>query len=342
MKNFVTPDCKALVFDREKIEAMDNNFDDVFLRQCSFDLRKFCGSTTEGDTALRCLSNSKIIRALQPNCQKIVHERLKEQSRDDRLRPGLLKVCEDDAKQYCEKEYNKIRNRQYGEQQLGAVISSCLRQQLARFNVPISTACKAELSFVILEAEFDIQLDPALYKACKDTIPVHCSNKIVKEGGKFETVLECLKADFYTNQIQDAECAKQLSRITQEALVDIHLDPVLHEACSVDIARICRDVPPGQSRIITCLNDALEVPRIQMSDQCRTKLSERKKLWNVAHDSYNMQFPDSFASAYQAIASHPQRDSILAWFGGMILLIMLVGCCCGRLSKRTSHELKNR
>jgi Golgi apparatus protein 1 len=337
-----SPDCKALLFDREKIEAMDNSFDDELMKKCQFDLRKFCGGTTEGDTALKCLSNSKIVRALQPNCQKIVHERMKEQSRDDRLRPGLLKVCEDDAKQYCEKEYNKIRNRQYGEQQLGAVISSCLRAQLARFNVPISTACKAELSFVILEAEFDIQLDPMLYKACKETIPLHCSNKIVKEGGRFETVLECLKADFYTNLIQDQECAKQLARITQEALVDIHLDPVLHEACSVDIARICRDVPPGQSRIITCLNDALEVPRIQMSDQCRTKLSERKKLWNVAHDSYNMQFPDTFAGAYQAIVSHPQRDSILAWFGGMILLIMLIGCCCGRLSKRTSIDLKNR
>ena len=237
-----------MVFDREKIEAMDNSFDDEFMRQCKFDLKKFCGGTNEGDSAIRCLSNSKIIRVLQPNCQKIVHERLREQARDDRLRPGLLKVCEAEAKQYCASEFNKVRARQYGEQQLGAVISSCLRQQLVQFDAHITAPCKAELSMVILEAEFDIQLDPMLYKACKETIPVHCSNKIVKEGGRFETILECLKADFYTNQIQDQECARQIARVTQEALVDIHLDPSLHEACSLDIQRICRDVPPGQSR----------------------------------------------------------------------------------------------
>uniref|UniRef100_A0A7E4VEA0 Golgi apparatus protein 1 n=1 Tax=Panagrellus redivivus TaxID=6233 RepID=A0A7E4VEA0_PANRE len=338
----LNPECKAVIFDRQKIEAVENAFDDELMRQCKFDLKKFCGATTEGDTALRCLTNTKIIRVLQPGCQKIVRERLREQSRDDRLRPGLLQVCDADARTHCSEAYNKVHSQTYSEQQLGAIVSACLREKLARYNVPISPPCKSELSIIILEAEFDVQLDPMLYKACKNVIPIHCSNKIMKEGARFDTVLECLKADFYTSQIQDQECAKQIARVTQEALVDIHLDPSLHEACSVDMNRLCRDVPPGQSRIITCLMDALDVPRVTISDVCRTKLVERKKLWNVAAQTGSFVLPASLSGIYNAIAAHPERDSILAWFGGAILFVLLVGCCCGRCSKRTSSELKNR
>lgn len=101
---------------------------------------------------------------------------------------------------------------------------------------------------MILEAEFDATLDPQFYKACKATINRHCANAIISKGGNFDSVLECLKADFYTNQISDRKCAEQLVRRTKESLVDIHMDPGLHEACSVDIQRLCADTPPGQSR----------------------------------------------------------------------------------------------
>lgn len=40
----------------------------------------------------------------------------------------------------------------------------------------------------------------------------------------------------------------QVARRTKESLVDIHLDPALHEACSIDVQRICHDTPPGQGR----------------------------------------------------------------------------------------------
>lgn len=67
------------------------------------------------------------------------------------------------------------------------------------------------MSRVILESEFDIQLDPALYKACRAIINRHCSTSILSRGGNFDNVLECLKADFYTGQISDADCARQVS-----------------------------------------------------------------------------------------------------------------------------------
>lgn len=79
-----------------------------------------------------------------------------------------------------------------------------------------------------------------------------------------------------------------------------------------------------------------------MSQGCRTKLTERQKLWNMAHSEYKMELPETFAQAYQAIANHPQRNSILSAIGVLLLLLLCIGCCCGRITKRQYSELKNR
>uniref|UniRef100_A0A915LE40 Golgi apparatus protein 1 n=2 Tax=Meloidogyne incognita group TaxID=654580 RepID=A0A915LE40_MELJA len=285
----LVPDCKALIFAREKIEALDNTFDDELQRSCKFDINRHCPNQ-RGEKVLECLTNMKIIRLLQKDCQRVVQTRMLERTKDDRLNPELLDSCHEEAKQY----------------------------------------------------EFDIQLDPQLYKACKYTISKHCTNTIIGRSGNFDSVLECLKSDFYNNMITDKNCAVQLARRTQESLVDIHLDPGLHEACSLDAQRICANVQPGESRIIMCLVDALRNPQSALSSVCREKLTERNKLWQIAHSEYQMKLPESWSDLANAIAQHPQRSSILTWFGVGLLILLLVGCCCGRLSKRTHQELKNR
>jgi hypothetical protein len=103
-----------MIFAREKIEAIDNTFDDelqvfkipykqttVFLklkRSCKFDIGKYCGNQ-KGEKVLDCLMNTKIVRLLQKGCQKIVQERMLERTRDDRLNPGLLESCHEEAQQ---------------------------------------------------------------------------------------------------------------------------------------------------------------------------------------------------------------------------------------------------
>jgi len=150
----------------------------------------------------------------------------------------------------CPEDYKKINEPQYAKQQLGAIIAYCLRDKFTKFNggIHLSPACKDHVSEVILESEFDIRLDPGLYKACKSTINARCSDTVLSKGGHFDSVLECLKAELYQGRIGDEECNRQMTRRTQESLVDIHLDPGLHEACGTDIQRVCREVVPGQSR----------------------------------------------------------------------------------------------
>lgn len=109
-----------------------------------------------------------------------------------------------------------------------------------------------------------------------------------------------------------------------------------------------------------CLVDALRSPQSALTSNCRAKLTERNKLWQIAHSEYQMKLPESWSDLANAIAQHPQRSSILTWyivylifniyliknyflrFGVGLLILLLIGCCCGRLSKRTHQELKNR
>jgi len=62
-----------------------------------------------------------------------------------------------------------------------------------------------------------------------------------------------------------------------------------------------------------CLVDALRNPQSALSSVCREKLTERNKLWQIAHSEYQMKLPESWSDLANAIAQHPQRSSILTW-----------------------------
>lgn len=89
-----------------------------------------------------------------------------------------------------------------------------------------------------------------------------------------------------------------------------------------------------------CLIDALEVPQIQISTSCRTKLTERRQLWNVAHNQYKILLPESWKDIYQIVNTHPRRDFILTFLFVLTVFLLLVGCLCERFSKRKYSELK--
>lgn len=100
----------------------------------------------------------------------------------------------------------------------------------------------------------------------------------------------------------------QIALRTQEAMVDVHLDPILYQSCGIDIQRVCSGVQPGHSRgtvsengrssaleyykygsqsiiaVIACLMDALEARNPMMTQPCIAKLNDRNKLWKKAHD----------------------------------------------------------
>ncbi|PAV55880.1 hypothetical protein WR25_13801 [Diploscapter pachys] len=341
------PDCKSMVFYREKIEAADNTMDDELQRKCKYDIKKFCGNANP-ENVLPCLSNTKFVRLLQKDCKEVVKERMQEAARDVRLRPGLLNACKADAEKYCHEDMQKIDAKQYGQQILEGVVVNCLREKYRQSfveatRIHLSDDCVNEVTNAIVEAELDPRLDPALYNACKNVINLHCSASVIASGGHFDNVIECLKAEFNKGAISSKDCGKEIARRTQESLVDIHLDPVLHEACALDITRFCNDIPPGNSRVVMCLVDVASGSKSgQMSQNCKGRLEDRNKLWMKAHEEYKLVLPENFQELVSVIANHPNKVSFLGWISAIIFILFLIGCCCGRVTKRTHMELKNR
>uniref|UniRef100_A0A0N5ASS7 Golgi apparatus protein 1 n=1 Tax=Syphacia muris TaxID=451379 RepID=A0A0N5ASS7_9BILA len=331
-------ECQALIFDREKIEALDNEFDDELQKVCRMDIKSYCDGYPE-DEVLKCLTNSKVIRILSPLCQKVVFERMQEQVQDIRLNIPLFEACQKEAEEHCAEDYKKIRDAKYERKMLDGVIIQCLRAKFTA-GVTLSEKCKAEISNVIVESEFDVRLDPPLYHACKEIVIHQCKDHFIRRGFDIYEALECLKEEYRKGAIYDQNCKHEVARRLQEFLSDINLDPILNNACSHDLKVFCDGISPGKSRLIICLLDTLRSSKADlMTEECRKLLEIRSEL-SIKLQKDNL--PNSIADLFSAVNSHPRRTSILAWFSGFILVLFFIGCCCGRASKRIRRELKNR
>lgn len=61
-------------------------------------------------------------------------------------------------------------------------------------------------------------------------------------------VEECLKDNFNKNTIKNRACRIEVANIIEEAKADIHVDPLLHQACAIDITKFCGEIPQGDGR----------------------------------------------------------------------------------------------
>jgi Golgi apparatus protein 1 len=74
-----------------------------------------------------------------------------------------------------------------------------------------------------------------------------CLSEDEKEDGS-GVVEECLKMAFNNHRIMDPSCKLEVASLIEEAKADIHVDPLLHQACGIDVSKFCRDIPQGAGR----------------------------------------------------------------------------------------------
>lgn len=70
----------------------------------------------------------------------------------------------------------------------------------------------------------------------------------MEESGSSGKVEECLKVAFTDGRITNRACRLEVAGLIEEARADIHVDPILNQACALDITKYCIDVPPGAGR----------------------------------------------------------------------------------------------
>jgi hypothetical protein len=101
---------------------------------------------------------------------------------------------------------------------------------------------------------------PAAKSPCADDAAKYC--KDVKPGDG--RIAKCLK-----------ENEKQLSPACKSSIEDTKKRvKEAHQACEADAQKFCKDVKPGQGRIVKCLREHEK----ELSPECRAKMTEPKKI----------------------------------------------------------------
>jgi golgi apparatus protein 1 len=61
-------------------------------------------------------------------------------------------------------------------------------------------------------------------------------------------VEECLKQLLSKNKLTNAACRLEVAALVEDEKLDIHTDPLLHQACKVDLDKFCADVVAGAGK----------------------------------------------------------------------------------------------
>lgn len=212
-------------------------------------IRQYCHDI-DRSKALDCLKVHKDEPLFDTNCHMVIVNRMIEQNLDYRFNPALKEACNENIHQYCA---TVISNAKPNEELNGKVIN-CLKKKFREGH--LTKSCENQMINVLHEQALNYKLNPLLQTVCKSEIHILCkqNNNEIDENGEVE---ECLKMAFLNQQIQSRECKFEVAIMIQEAKADIHVDPLLQRACTVDLLKYCSNVQSGNGRRMYTLTDLL-------------------------------------------------------------------------------------
>ncbi|XP_075212772.1 Golgi apparatus protein 1 [Lycorma delicatula] len=332
-KKELSPECHRHIFAIELHDLADSSSDYALLNGCKQMIMVYC-SHTDLSQVLPCLKKYKDEPQFDQRCKKVVIHRMIEQSTDYRLNPALQNGCKIEIRKYC----FDVINKESPNMELEGKVIKCL--QLKFIKRKLSLECEQQMSIVLREAALNYQLIPVLRTVCEYDIKETCSNTDESLGSG--AVLECLKVALLNNKIRRRECQVEVAGLIEEAKADIHVDPLLLRACSVDIIKFCNDIPQGAGRHIQCLTAVLsdsDKTRFLQSD-CETMLKQRMDMFKNA-DKLILTAPNSLGDLYGQVQNSPSRKYFTVVAITFIGMIFITGLFCGRITRRTT-QMKNK
>jgi len=99
---------------------------------------------------------------------------------------------------------------------------------------------------ILQEQALNYKLNPLLQVFCKSEIQELCKANV--DSDEHGQLAECLKTAFLQKQIINRQCQMEVATLIAEAKADIHVDPILETACTVDLLRYCSKVSAGNGR----------------------------------------------------------------------------------------------
>uniref|UniRef100_T1J4W1 Golgi apparatus protein 1 n=1 Tax=Strigamia maritima TaxID=126957 RepID=T1J4W1_STRMM len=324
----LSAECFRKIFNREQEEMLDNSVDFALMTLCKRMIKEYCSDSDVTDV-LSCLRDYKDKLKFDGRCRQIVIRRMVQQNTDYRLNPHLRKACSTEMTKYCKHILNSEPQNLAFE---GKVID-CLKDHF--YVNELNMECKRQVGVIIKESQMDVQQDAVLSDICKREIKDLCGGE--DDGaGKVE---ECLKLKFQLNLLTTEQCRKQVAKLLQQTKADIHVDQLLFKACVLDLNDFCPKIPPGGGLQLLCLLDVLKSKPNQLRTDCRTKLSQRKEMFDIANQVVPV---ESMGELYAQVSISPARNYFLVVTFALIGMIFFGGLFCGRVTKRVRAETKNK
>lgn len=232
-------DCRHAIFSIKKSELTDSSTDYTLMNTCRDMIRQYCHDT-EKSKVLDCLKVHKDEMLFDTNCHLIVINRMIEQNTDYRFNPLLQEACKKNIADFCTETVAKAKQ----NEELNGMVVDCLKKKFREGK--LTPLCEERMTEVLHEQALNYKLNPLLQTVCKPEIQIICKpSDEVDERGEVE---ECLKMAFLNGKIISQECKFEVALLIQEAKADIHVDPLLQRACTVDLLKYCSNVKSGNGR----------------------------------------------------------------------------------------------
>ncbi|XP_013408738.1 Golgi apparatus protein 1 isoform X2 [Lingula anatina] len=329
--------CRSMLFKREMVMERNPSVDFGFMTYCKSMVKHYC-QDEEPSNYLTCLKRHKNEDNFDQKCRRKISDRQIEQNRDYRLNPALKSACTMDIPKFCKAV---LQNKKSKDEDFEGEVINCLKTPYRKGR--LSKNCEDQIGQIIRSAALDYRQDPVLARACEKELKAYCSEEVERvqngQGGKGE-VEECLKNLVKQNKIKPkSDCSNEVARILVEGKTDVHLDPILHQACSADLRHYCDGIEPGEGRLMSCLLTALDDRTIRLTKHCRILLQQRVDLWEYAA---KIAPPETAADLWDQVMGSPSRNHFLLIIFAVISVMFIGGLCCGRVTKRVTAQAKNK
>ncbi|KAH8373528.1 hypothetical protein KR009_012405 [Drosophila setifemur] len=323
--------CHHAIFMVKKSELGDSGTDYTLLNTCKEMVYKFCPST-DSAKLLDCLKTYKDDPQFDQRCHLVVVNRMIEQNTDFRFNPSLQSACGKNIDRYCS---NIVATALPNEELNGKVIQ-CLKDKFRQS--ALDEQCGQEMIKILQEQALNYKLNPLMQTFCKSEIQELC--KAHMDADEHGQVAECLKSAFLQKQIIDRNCQMEVATLIAEARADIHVDPILETACTVDLLRYCSKISSGNGRKLSCLKTLLKDAPNSLDADCREKLQRRIEMFQNADDTLALP-PEDVQQLVQQVVASPARKFFLVILMSATGLVFLTGIFLGRATKR-AMGLKNK
>lgn len=170
-------------------------------------------------------------------------------------------------------------------------------------------------------------------------------------------------------KVHDESCRRKIAILIQSTMIDIHVDPILNQACAIDLVRHCEGVPPGDGRckqfynffdyfqstflcscsrfflVLKCLFAQLHEEgdrhdKSHLSERCRDLLTKRGELFQLAGEAGNGHM-ESLVELVEHVQSSSHKNYFLITGMTIVGLVFIFGLFCGRVTHRRAAE-KNK